>query len=318
MPRRITVVTTAVALLLLAASCTTDDTTVGGTTTTPSTQPPIVPCLPATDIPEVEGKPAVEMPAESVRELQVEDLVIGEGTELTAEDSATVHYVGVACSTGLQFDSTWDEGMPIYLAGRQVIDGLSQGLIGMRVGGRRQLVIPPELGYGSVPRGDIGSNETLVFVVDLVEVTPPKVSVAGQPCVEATDIPEAEGKPDIEIEPGPPPTEVVVQDIEVGTGDEITPQSSITFHYLIVACSTGRQWDSTWDRGSPVEIPYAQLQPGAAEGMAGMREGGRRLIVLPADKAYGSTPPADSPLQLDESLFYVVELIDVGGPTVGG
>jgi peptidylprolyl isomerase len=317
MPRRtLAIVVTAAAMLAMVACSGDDQATTDATT--PSTEPPIVPCLPATDLPPAEGKPEVEMPPESVRELVIEDLIVGEGAELTAEDTATVHYVGVACSTGLQFDSTWDEGMPLDLAGRQIIDGWKEGLVGMKVGGRRQLVIPPELGYGATPRGDLGPNETLVFVVDLVDVAAPKPSVAGQPCVEATDIPPAEGKPEVEITPGPPPTETVIEDILVGTGDEVVPESTITFHYLIVACSTGQQWDSTWDRGEPIELPIRQLRTGAYDGILGMREGGRRLIVLPPDKAYGATPPPGSPLNPDETLFYFVEIVEVAEPQVGG
>jgi peptidylprolyl isomerase len=80
--------------------------------------------------------------------------------------------VGVAFSTGEQFDASWDRGQPLTfrLGAGRVIKGWDRGIAGMREGGRRKLVIPPELAYGSQGQGPIGPNETLIFVVDLVAI----------------------------------------------------------------------------------------------------------------------------------------------------
>ncbi len=117
-------------------------------------------------------KPEVEFPGgEPPTDLEVTDLTPGEGDEATGGRTAVVHYVGVAFSTGEEFDSSWDRGDPLTFAlGRgQVIAGWDQGVQGMRVGGRRQLVIPPHLAYGDRGAGAvIAPGETLIFVVDLV------------------------------------------------------------------------------------------------------------------------------------------------------
>ena len=102
--------------------------------------------------------------------LVTHDLVEGEGAELRRGDSANVQYVGVSWSTGREFDASWDRGAQAFSfpvgAGR-VIAGWDEGVIGMRAGGRRLLVIPPDLGYGARGAGGvIAPNETLVFVVD--------------------------------------------------------------------------------------------------------------------------------------------------------
>ena len=106
-------------------------------------------------------------------ELVIEDLVIGTGDEALPGTKATVHYVGVAHSTGEQFDASWDRGEAFSFAvgAGQVIAGWDNGVAGMRVGGRRRLVIPPHLGYGErgAP-GAIAPGETLLFVVDLLDV----------------------------------------------------------------------------------------------------------------------------------------------------
>jgi peptidylprolyl isomerase len=106
-------------------------------------------------------------------DLVVDDIVVGEGDEVEPGDTVTVQYVGVAWSTQEEFDASWDRGQPFTftLGEGRVIEGWDRGVQGMRVGGRRSLTIPPELGYGERGvDGVIAPGETLVFVVDLVDV----------------------------------------------------------------------------------------------------------------------------------------------------
>ena len=107
------------------------------------------------------------------KELEVRDVEAGTGAEAKAGDEVTVQYVGVNYKSGKEFDASWDRGEPFtfQLGAGMVIPGWDQGVEGMKVGGRRELVIPPELAYG--PEGSppaIGPNETLIFVIDLLEV----------------------------------------------------------------------------------------------------------------------------------------------------
>jgi peptidylprolyl isomerase len=106
-------------------------------------------------------------------DLLVEDLTPGEGAEATAGSHVSVHYVGVAHSTGEEFDASYNRGTPLQfpLGTGRVIPGWDQGVQGMKVGGRRRLVIPPHLAYGQAGApGAIAPDETLIFVVDLVDV----------------------------------------------------------------------------------------------------------------------------------------------------
>ncbi|MEM9131149.1 MAG: FKBP-type peptidyl-prolyl cis-trans isomerase [Actinomycetota bacterium] len=103
-------------------------------------------------------------------ELGIEDLVVGDGAEATAGSQVSVDYVGVSWSTGAEFDASWNRGdhLTFTLGARQVIAGWDQGVAGMRIGGRRTITIPPDLGYGAAGAGGvIGPNETLIFTVDL-------------------------------------------------------------------------------------------------------------------------------------------------------
>jgi peptidylprolyl isomerase len=120
------------------------------------------------DKPDV-GPIAGEPPAE----LLIEDVTVGDGEEATTGQHVSVHYVGVAFSSGKEFDASYNRGeaFDFPLGGGQVIAGWDRGVAGMRVGGRRKLTIPPELGYGvRGADGVIKPNETLIFVVDLLGV----------------------------------------------------------------------------------------------------------------------------------------------------
>ena len=120
------------------------------------------------------SKPEIDFPGDAPPEdLVIEDQIVGHGDEAVAGATVVTHYVGVAHSTGEEFDASWNRGEPLaFRVGvGQVIKGWDDGLLGMKVGGRRKLVIPPHLGYGDRGAGSaIKPGETLIFVVDLVDV----------------------------------------------------------------------------------------------------------------------------------------------------
>jgi peptidylprolyl isomerase len=99
------------------------------------------------------------------------DLVVGEGATAVKSDTVVVQYVGANYSDGKDFDSSWERGQPTTFPLSQVVPGFAQGIVGMKLGGRREIVIPPALGYGAVGSPPaISPNETLVFVVDLISI----------------------------------------------------------------------------------------------------------------------------------------------------
>lgn len=104
--------------------------------------------------------------------LAVRDLQVGDGPEAVRGKTLTVDYRGAHYDTGKDFDSSWSTGQPFtfILGGQQVIKGWEQGIAGMRVGGRRELIVPADLAYGDHGQGSILPNETIVFVVDLLDV----------------------------------------------------------------------------------------------------------------------------------------------------
>ena len=119
-------------------------------------------------------KPEIDFPGgEPPAELHITEIWEGDGDVAKPGDTVRVHYVGVAYSTGEEFDASWDRGDPLEfkLGAGRVIAGWDQGVAGMKVGGRRQLTIPPHLAYGDRGAGNlIRPGETLIFVCDLVSV----------------------------------------------------------------------------------------------------------------------------------------------------
>lgn len=182
----------ALSLVLVAGACSDEDegkvvadvleddelpTTMAPETTEPMESAAGKDCVEPVEPTEFEGKPEVEMPVGEPppEELETEDITVGDGAEAADGKLLKLNYVGVACSTGVEFDTSWKaDGAPIdvTLGAGGVIPGWDQGIGGMKVGGVRKLVIPSDLAYGEQGRPpDIAPDEALVFVVELVEVT---------------------------------------------------------------------------------------------------------------------------------------------------
>jgi peptidylprolyl isomerase len=175
------------ALVLLAAGCGDDKSSSSSSTGTNSATTPAAETTPAepeatsgeapvvSNAKDLSSKPQIAAPAgDPPTSLIKKDLVVGKGPAVKKGQIASMQYVGISWSNGQQFDASWDRGAEPFqfpVGQGQVISGWDEGIPGMKVGGRRILVIPPDMGYG--PAGappDIAPNETLVFVVDLVGI----------------------------------------------------------------------------------------------------------------------------------------------------
>ncbi|WP_435737335.1 FKBP-type peptidyl-prolyl cis-trans isomerase [Cellulosimicrobium sp. PMB13] len=117
-------------------------------------------------------RPEIDAPeGPAPTELVVEDIVVGDGPEAAPGSTVDVHYLGVEYETGEEFDASWNRGQSINFPLRSLIAGWQQGIPGMKVGGRRKLVVPPELAYGPAGGGHRLSGKTLIFVIDLLGVS---------------------------------------------------------------------------------------------------------------------------------------------------
>ncbi|MDD2721129.1 MAG: FKBP-type peptidyl-prolyl cis-trans isomerase [Gallionella sp.] len=225
-------------------------------------------------------------------ELIITEINVGEGAEAQAGQTVIVHYTGwlhdaaAPENKGAKFDSSLDRNEPFDfpLGGGRVIRGWDEGVAGMREGGKRTLVIPPEMGYG--PRGAGGvipPNATLVFEVKLLKVI-------------KTDI----------------------TDTKVGDGAEAHEGQHVTVHYTgwlfdkKASDNKGVKFDSSRDRGEPFEFPLGMghVISGWDIGVQGMKVGGSRTLVIPPEMGYGPRG-AGGVIPPNATLVFDVELLGV-------
>lgn len=133
-------------------------------------------------------------------------------------------------------------------------------------------------------------------------------SAAGKPCVPVAD-PLPAGAPAVGVKVGPPPAQLIKEDVKEGTGAVVGAKDTVTVNYIGVACSTGKIFDSSYSRGQPATFPLNGVIKGWTDGIPGMKVGGQRLLGIPSDQGYGAqgSPPDIAP---DEALWFVVEIVD--------
>lgn len=223
----------------------------------------------------------------SFDELIVTDIVEGDGETAQVGSMLSMQYVGVLASDGTQFDASWDRGQPFefQLGQGRVIAGWDEGIVGMTVGSRRVLQIPAIQAYGERDSGSIPANSDLVFIVDLIAVQPPPPTPEPAPPVPE----DALGAID----------ELSTIDLVEGSGPAAERGDILVVQYVGVDATNGIEFDSSWSRGQPFRVTagMSQVIDGWNEGLIGMKEGGERILRIPAAKAYG-----------DEDLVFRVHL----------
>ena len=139
----------------------------------------------------------------------------------------------------------------------------------------------------------------------------PAASAPGPACEPKIANPTATAAPEFTVAANSgPPDELVVTDLRPGTGPAAAPTSTVRAHYTGIGCLSGQKFDSSWDRGEPIDFSLQQVIPGWTQGLTGMKVGGRRLLVIPPDLGYGDmgSPPV---IQPNEALVFVVDLVGV-------
>ena len=218
-----------------------------------------------------------------VDELILTDLIEGTGDEAVQGSIVSLQYVGVLAADGSEFDASWNrDATPLSFAigAGQVIPGWDEGIVGMKVGGRRVLQIPDNMAYGaSAPSPAIPANSDLVFIVDLVEVQPPPPPT-----------PTPEPSPPIPEDALGSFDELGIIDLAEGTGREIQPGDIVAVQYVGVTADEGVEFDSSWSRGgAPFRLiaGASGVIEGWQTGVLGAQVGTERILQIPADQAYG-------------------------------
>lgn len=251
------------------------------------------------DDPTLKPEFVVSEDAADATELATTDIIEGGGIVAAAGDFVVMQYVGRCASTGREFDSSWDRGQPFTftLGTGSVIQGWEEGVAGMSVGSRRELVIPADLAYGDQGSGSgsIGPGEPLVFVVDLQAV-----------------VPADREKPEVVV-PLFAAEQLSTEDLIEGDGYEIGPGDAVYIHYVGVSQGNDAQFDASWDRGIDqmlvAILGQGRLIAGFEQGLEGMKVGGRRQIIIPPELAYGENSAAGGAIAENDTLIFVIDLL---------
>jgi FKBP-type peptidyl-prolyl cis-trans isomerase len=246
------------------------------------------------------------------------DIVTGTGKKLAKGDKVTFKYLALDGRTAKQIESSFDKSpATLVLDKKRSVAGLVKSLVGATVGSRVLIALAPKEG---VTRGLQGSgvkkNDTVVFVVDVTDVRAPLKHATGTPVPPVEGLPTVKlaknGKPAIKVPSAPPPTTLIVQPLVEGTGPVVTAGQTITVHYTGVIWTSGKQFDSSWDRGEPVDFAIGQGQviAGWDEGLVGQTVGSQVLLVVPPDKGYGATGQPNAGISGTDTLVFVVDILD--------
>lgn len=243
--------------------------------------------------------------APTLSALKIIDNVVGTGDEAQAGKFAVVHYSGwlydpnAADMHGKAFDSSVNRGPFTFpLGARRVIQGWDQGVVGMKVGGKRTLIIPSQMAYGerNVGNGLIPPNSDLIFDVELLEVVTP----TPRPAEEQASAP------------------VEKIDKKVGRGNEAIAGKKVTVHYTgwlrdaKAKDQHGKEFDSSRKREAfTFTLGAREVIPGWDQGVAGMKEGGKRTLIIPAVMAYGKSVVGNGLIPPNSDLVFDVELLKV-------
>ena len=246
------------------------------------------------------NEPEVSLPNELPTKLVITDLTEGTGPAAIDGDTVYVNYVGVLSKDGTRFDGNYGfEAFGVTLGTGSVIAGWEQGLLGIKTGGRRQLDIPADLAYGDEGAGDIiKPGDALSFIVDAVAIVP-KISRRDEPREEIT------GRD--------PVTELVTEDLVTGSGDPIKAGDRVILHLQAYRADTGELLETTWEFDAPLDITLVQdaTLDGLLQGIPGMQVGGRRVITIPFELAFGAEGNPDLGLPPSTDLLVIIDVFAV-------
>ena len=255
-------------------------------------------------------EPEVVLPAgEPPTELVVEDLRVGRGRAARIGDELVAHFVSEYV-TGERYESTWDaDGKPFtfQLGIEEPNPGWERGLVGMRVGGRRQLVVPPRLTSWDRSATEGGPETTLVYVIDLLAARVP-----GTPASRSRVMTAAKHEPSLSVPRAPPPGRLVKRDLIEGTGRVAKRGEKLRIEYVGLRYD-GDKVANSWVRTKPFDFILGTYDPlvipGWQKGIAGMRAGGQRQLIVPPRLLYeNGAPPGSTP---SETVVYVIDLVTV-------
>jgi peptidylprolyl isomerase len=308
-------------LVLVAAACGSDDSSDGADGASGDDVATTSDIESVTVDGELGEAPVVTVPSPFAVDETVSRVIIeGEGEELVEGVTVGFDYLALNGRDGEVFDSSFDTG-PVsgVLDEEQILPGLVKGLVGQTVGSRVLIALAPDDAFkptGGAPDVGIEEDDTILFVVDVLELRNPLERAEGTPVDPVDGLPtvvlDDTGKPTITIPDGDPPTELVSQVLIKGAGATVEAGHTISVHYTGVVWATGEQFDSSWDRGAAATFPIGSgsVIDGWDNGLVGQTIGSQVLLIVPPDQGYGSEGNSDAGISGTDTLVFVVDILD--------
>lgn len=246
------------------------------------------------------AEPEVVLPKEVPTELVITDVTKGTGTGAVAGDTLAVFYVGVLSADGTKFDGNFGgSSFKFTLGAGGVIKGWDEGLVGLKVGGRRQLDIPSNLAYAEKSAGDIiKPNSALSFIIDLRSIIPAS---------------KLEDAPKVTITGAPARLDLKSEDLKKGSGATVKEGQDLALHIVAFRGDTGVELLNSWTKLAPImlSLKKEESMAGLFEGLAGMKVGGRRQLTIPFASAFGEAGSTEMGLPAKTDLVLVVDVLAI-------
>jgi peptidylprolyl isomerase len=252
------------------------------------------------------------------------ELVKGTGAKVANKAKVTFDFVVIDGRTGKELGTSYGTSgqASATLDKAQLAPGIVKGLVGTTVGSRVLMAIAPKDGLAKGLAGqskDVKKNDTILFLVDLRSIRTPLARATGTAVTPPAGLPTVTldattGKPTITVPPAgtAAPTDLVVQPLIQGTGPVVAAGQTITVAYTGVIYGTGKQFDSSWDKGQTIDfkIGAGQVIKGWDQGLVGQTVGSQILLVVPPDLGYGSTGQSSAGISGTDTLVFVVDILD--------
>ncbi len=229
--------------------------------------------------------------------------VVVPGTGATVADGQrlSVDYVVISGVDGSELESTWGQQPEVVPLDANLQEGIKGALIGQQVGAR-------------IVATTYAQGQWVIFVFDIRDAVTVPTSASGTEVPPVPGLPTValvEGVPTITLPGTPPPTELVVQPLIVGDGPAVESGQTVTVQYVGVKWSDGSVFDSSWERGEPVDFPVGTggVIAGFEEGLIGQTVGSRVMLIIPPDKGYGEQGNTQAGISGTETLVFVIDIL---------
>jgi peptidylprolyl isomerase len=233
--------------------------------------------------------------------VETEVVVAGEGATVADGQRLSLDYVVISGIDGAELESTWGQQPEVVPLDATLQEGIKNALVGQQVGAR-------------VAATSYAQGQWVIFVFDIRDAVTVPTSASG------TEVPPVDGLPTVAVVEGvptvtlpgtPPPTELVIQPLIVGDGPTVESGQTVTVQYVGVLWSDGSVFDSSWERGAPVDFPVGTggVLPGFEEGLIGQTVGSRVMLIIPPDEGYGEQGNPQAGITGTETLVFVIDVL---------